>query len=202
MWIRFDPRFHQYVDFDYLYTASYVLMGVGAVMVVICFLGCCGAYKESNCMLGTFFTFLLIIFMTVVVVMVLGYFRKDDVEELVSVTVGRAIMDYHDENKPWGSVLMDAVQINFACCGGERASLDYLSNLKLIPDTCRLVNYGNPCTSALFDFIVANFMIVVGVAIGVGVTVILGLILACCLIYAIKKDMYDPYMYDVSKYKM
>lgn len=32
---------------------GYVLIGVGAVLLVIGFLGCCGAVKESRCMLLT-----------------------------------------------------------------------------------------------------------------------------------------------------
>ena len=82
LWIRFDPKFHQYVDFDSLYTSSYVLVGAGAAMMVVCFLGCCGAYRESQCMLGGFFTFLLMVLVAIVVVMVLGYFKRDDVKEV------------------------------------------------------------------------------------------------------------------------
>lgn len=32
---------------------SYLLIGVGAVLLVIGFLGCCGAVRESRCMLLT-----------------------------------------------------------------------------------------------------------------------------------------------------
>ena len=57
IWIRVDPNLSQYVEssdaFNYLYTGAYMLIGVGLVSMVIGFLGCCGAIRESQCMLGT-----------------------------------------------------------------------------------------------------------------------------------------------------
>uniref|UniRef100_A0A3B4BJD3 TSN18 protein n=1 Tax=Periophthalmus magnuspinnatus TaxID=409849 RepID=A0A3B4BJD3_9GOBI len=38
---------------DQLSSVSYVLIAVGAVLLVIGFLGCCGAVRESRCMLLT-----------------------------------------------------------------------------------------------------------------------------------------------------
>uniref|UniRef100_A0A668AXQ2 Tetraspanin n=1 Tax=Myripristis murdjan TaxID=586833 RepID=A0A668AXQ2_9TELE len=46
-----------------LANVSYLLMAAGAVLLVIGFLGCCGAIKESKCMLLTFFIIVLIIFL-------------------------------------------------------------------------------------------------------------------------------------------
>ncbi|KAM7008649.1 tetraspanin-1-like [Tautogolabrus adspersus] len=42
---------------------SYLLIAVGAVLLIIGFLGCCGAVRESRCMLLTFFSIVLIIFL-------------------------------------------------------------------------------------------------------------------------------------------
>lgn len=43
-----------------IFDAVYVIIAVGAALVVISFLGCCGAIKENKCLLGTvsIFTFL------------------------------------------------------------------------------------------------------------------------------------------------
>lgn len=38
---------------SHLASISYVLIAVGAVLLVIGFLGCCGAIRESRCMLLT-----------------------------------------------------------------------------------------------------------------------------------------------------
>lgn len=40
-------------ELSQLANVAYLLIGVGAVLLVIGFLGCCGAVKESRCMLLT-----------------------------------------------------------------------------------------------------------------------------------------------------
>ncbi|VDQ01032.1 unnamed protein product [Trichobilharzia regenti] len=42
----------------------YALMGIGGITLVIALFGCCGAYHESQCLLGTYFTILIMIFAT------------------------------------------------------------------------------------------------------------------------------------------
>ncbi len=57
IWVRVDPNLSKYVDnsgtFDYLYTGAYILIVVGVIVMIIGFLGCCGAIRESQCMLAT-----------------------------------------------------------------------------------------------------------------------------------------------------
>ena len=57
LWIRFDPQFEKYVNssatFGELYIGSYILLGVGACVMVVGFLGCCGAIRESQLLLAT-----------------------------------------------------------------------------------------------------------------------------------------------------
>ncbi|KAK7074996.1 cd9 antigen [Halocaridina rubra] len=40
----------------------FFLMAVGGVMFIMGFLGCCGAFQESQCMLATFFALVLVLF--------------------------------------------------------------------------------------------------------------------------------------------
>ena len=40
----------------------YVLMGIGAFTLIVGACGCCGAYHESPCLLGTYFILLWLIF--------------------------------------------------------------------------------------------------------------------------------------------
>uniref|UniRef100_A0A8D2BEG1 CD81 molecule n=1 Tax=Sus scrofa TaxID=9823 RepID=A0A8D2BEG1_PIG len=57
----------------------YILIGAGALMMVVGFLGCCGAVQESQCMLGLFFGFLLVIFAIEIAAAIWGYSHKDQV---------------------------------------------------------------------------------------------------------------------------
>ncbi len=60
IWMRMDPKVNHYVrasydedDMNTYYIICYLLMGAGGVMTFVGFLGCCGAFQESRCMLGT-----------------------------------------------------------------------------------------------------------------------------------------------------
>jgi len=57
IWVRVDENFKQYVEssenFSFLYSGAITLIVIGIVVMVIGFLGCCGAIRESQCMLGT-----------------------------------------------------------------------------------------------------------------------------------------------------
>ncbi|CAB4067081.1 CD9 [Lepeophtheirus salmonis] len=65
LWLLFDAKLYlqslgsHRVDY---FIGTYIILGVGAVITLVGFLGCCGAWKESPWMLGTFFVFLVFYF--------------------------------------------------------------------------------------------------------------------------------------------
>nr|XP_060635549.1 CD9 antigen [Anolis sagrei ordinatus] len=56
LWLRFDSRTKDIFDHEEndttFYTGVYILIGAGALIMLVGFLGCCGAIQESQCMLG------------------------------------------------------------------------------------------------------------------------------------------------------
>ncbi|VDK83334.1 unnamed protein product [Dibothriocephalus latus] len=60
-------------------TVIFILMGIGALTLIVALFGCCGAYHESAGLLATYFTFLIIIFTVQVVGATLGYVYRDQV---------------------------------------------------------------------------------------------------------------------------
>lgn len=81
IWLRLDNRVQEEIKVVELqvHIAVYTMMGIGVVMTVLGFLGCCGAYQESKCLLGTFFACLLIIFLAEVAGGVFIYLRPGEV---------------------------------------------------------------------------------------------------------------------------
>uniref|UniRef100_A0A2K6DRW7 CD9 molecule n=1 Tax=Macaca nemestrina TaxID=9545 RepID=A0A2K6DRW7_MACNE len=85
LWLRFDSQtksiFEQETNNNNssFYTGVYILIGAGALMMLVGFLGCCGAVQESQCMLGLFFGFLLVIFAIEIAAAIWGYSHKDEV---------------------------------------------------------------------------------------------------------------------------
>ncbi|KAG9491061.1 hypothetical protein GDO78_006428, partial [Eleutherodactylus coqui] len=82
LWLRFDSQTKAMFDADEnsnsFYTGVYILIGAGALMMLVGFLGCCGAIQESECMLGLFFAFLLVIFAIEIAAGIWGFANKDE----------------------------------------------------------------------------------------------------------------------------
>ena len=78
LWLLFDSDLYLQTSADQktdYYLATYILLGVGALVSIMGFLGCCGAWKQSAWMLGTFFAFLLIIFFIEIGFGIMVYFK-------------------------------------------------------------------------------------------------------------------------------
>ncbi|XP_037530331.1 tetraspanin-1-like, partial [Nematolebias whitei] len=71
-------------ELSQLVNISYLLIGVGAVLLVLGFLGCCGAVRESRCMLLTFFCIVLIIFLAEVAGAVILLIFQDVANQLLN----------------------------------------------------------------------------------------------------------------------
>lgn len=96
LWLRHDPQTTNILDLDYEGTKApstflvsvHILIAVGAVMMVVGFLGCYGAIQESQCLLGTFFACLVILFACEVAAGIWGFMHKD--------TVSKEMTTYYD----------------------------------------------------------------------------------------------------------
>jgi len=105
-----------------LTNAVYVLIAVGGVIFLTGFLGCCGAVKESKCLLMMFFVIVLILFIVEITGVVLLYVYYPKIKpELVK------IMTKDDE--------FSIIQKEGKCCGFDGAA-DYTSNNSPIPASC------------------------------------------------------------------
>lgn len=187
IWIRVDPSFQKYAGegegFNYLYTGAYILIAVGAVIMVIGFLGCCGAIRESQCMLATFFVFLFLIFAVLLGVGIWSVYMKDSLENEVSTVLNDRVAKYKTDQA--SQEFMDNIQINFNCCGADKGLEDYgASNA---PASCMESSYNKPCTKELFAFFSENMVIIAGVAIGIGVVMLLGMVFSMMLCCAIRE---------------
>uniref|UniRef100_A0A3P9KLB5 CD81 antigen n=1 Tax=Oryzias latipes TaxID=8090 RepID=A0A3P9KLB5_ORYLA len=90
LWLRHDSQTSKLLILQFdgqqapstFYISVYILIAVGAVMMLVGFLGCYGAIQESQCLLGTFFFFLVILFACEVAAALWGFMNKDTVRKL------------------------------------------------------------------------------------------------------------------------
>jgi len=125
-----------------IYTsAAYILLVVSALVVIISFFGCCGAFKESKCMLGTYFTLILAMFIVMVTGAVLGY--SGDLEKTIKEPLKNAMSKYRDDvTQDTNEALFyykeawNTVQTEMKCCGVDDArDWGEITEITWSPDT-------------------------------------------------------------------
>ncbi|NXY30437.1 CD82 protein, partial [Pomatorhinus ruficollis] len=102
-----------------LKTGAYILIGVGALTMLMGFLGCVGAVNEIRCLLGLYFTCLMIILLAQIAAALVIYFQKETLKDELSKIVVELIENYDpaDEDKRNLQDAWDYVQTQIGCCG-------------------------------------------------------------------------------------
>ncbi|XP_016092074.1 tetraspanin-2-like [Sinocyclocheilus grahami] len=93
--------------------ALYILIGAGGVMMLVGFFGCFGAVRESQCLLGSFFACLLVIFGAEVAAGVFGFLNKDKIIQDVQKYYQSAMENGN------GTAITSMYHKMFECCGTE-----------------------------------------------------------------------------------
>ncbi|XP_014647993.1 PREDICTED: CD82 antigen [Ceratotherium simum simum] len=124
-----------------LKVVAYVFVSVGAVTMLMGFLGCLGTVREVRCLLGLYITFLLLIFVAQVTAGVLLYFNMGKVKQQMSDIVIQLIRDYRDNKDDSLQEAWDYVQAQVQCCGWQ-SSYNWTDNAELMNRT----NVTFPCS--------------------------------------------------------
>lgn len=190
--------------------AAILLVVVGVIVFFIGFFGCCGAYKENHCMLMTFAVLLGIVFILEVAAAISAKILNNELRDLVRQKMNDTIIRYQE---PKVKQVWDSTQIKLHCCGSvsykDWSRNDALSNNSSVPDSCcktepidqcgvGALNQQDPpkinqegCANTMIAWAKKNILIIGIVALVLAFIQIVGIIIACCLAAAIRKD-YTP----------
>ncbi|XP_072047857.1 CD9 antigen-like isoform X2 [Amphiura filiformis] len=218
LYLCFEPTVEEYADasgdLEEYYIAVYVIIGIGGIMMLIGFLGCCGACMENAPLLGLFFVFLLLICVAEVGGGIWCYLNREELKKIVTEGMKDSMTNvYNTDNNVMAAV--DTMQQKLQCCGAEMPS-DWLENTELqppLPDSCCITagcsssatgnmqdfyktqkNTDSPliyisgCSDELFSKLEENSVLVAGLVIGIGAVQLLGMIFSLCLCCAIRRS--------------
>lgn len=110
------------------YTGLYVLMGTGGVIMVIGFLGCCGAIKENVCQLTLYFISIFIVIGAEIACGTWIYLNQDQALESVSNIIDET---YTKDFKKF----IDLLQTKLQCCGVHGPE-DWTKQNLPVPQSC------------------------------------------------------------------
>nr|XP_053644745.1 tetraspanin-1-like [Cherax quadricarinatus] len=94
----------------------YFLMAVGAVMFIMGFLGCCGAFQESQCMLATFFALVFVLFIGQIGAGIWLKSNEERFKKLAEESMAKAIQHDYGYND-LKTQAFDVIQSELQCCG-------------------------------------------------------------------------------------
>ncbi|KAM3926152.1 CD9 antigen [Leptodactylus fuscus] len=191
LWLRFDSQtkamFEADTDGNSFYTGVYILIGAGALMMLVGFLGCCGAIQESECMLGLFFAFLLVIFAIEIAAGIWGFANKDKVvqelQKFYTDTYDQASMPNAD---PKLKETLRTIHAAMDCCGTLGSVTGILTDT--CPKTVVEQLTVQSCPTAIAEIFNKKFHIIGAVGIGIAVVMIFGMIFSMILCCAIRNN--------------
>lgn len=191
LWLRFDgqtkPIFEADSNANSFYTGVYILIGAGALMMMVGFLGCCGAIQESECMLGLFFAFLLVIFAIEIAAGIWGFANKDKIVQELQKFYTDTYDKYTTNPEPALKETLKTIHLALDCCG----KVTVINTL--LTDTCppkkgfENLSVQN-CPSAIESVFNTKFHIIGAVGIGIAAIMIFGMIFSMVLCCAIRNN--------------
>ncbi|XP_073246180.1 CD151 antigen-like [Porites lutea] len=207
IWTEIDPgQFDAFLGNSGYSLPAKILMAAGAFVMVIGFLGCWGAIKESRPLLGMFFACLFLIFAAEAVAGILGFLYRDKVDEEITNRLSDEVkMNYGVKIDSTTNQNVDNLQIRLDCCGAFNSTdwkdSKWIKNNdgKEVPLSCckegansttcnmpgTLTINTKGCVEGLKDFVNNHLLILGVIAVSISAIQLLGMIFACCLFCSI-----------------
>jgi len=119
-------------DLNIIYLASIFIIVVSSFVLLITFLGCCGALKESRCMLGAYVFCVVVLVGCMIGGIVLAgsgttlEFLKDPIKETMA--------DYGTDDTITSA--WDDIQTEYECCGVDGPDDWDIAGVDDLPDSC------------------------------------------------------------------
>lgn len=180
---------------DRFYSPATLLIAIGCIVFVVAVFGCCGAVRESTCMIMIFAVLLAIVFLLELSAGLAGYILQDGLKEYLVSRVNVSIEKYETDSEIAGTI--DFMQERLQCCGlesyhdwegklenGTQGTISDDGNIT-VPTSCCLQSCeyisGNGCINRLLYVVGQSAVMLASAAISIALLQLLGVMFACSL---------------------
>ncbi|XP_077994979.1 CD151 antigen-like [Glandiceps talaboti] len=193
---------------------TYLLLVTGICVMIVGTLGCCGAVQEQKLCLVLYTSLLLIILVMELVVGILAYVYRKELETELENNLNATLTEYYGiDGAEEITMAVDEMHRSFNCCGAHLyhdwdTSVWKVSNLagnRSTPDSCCKTEsafcavrdhasniYRMGCIVSLEEYLQKHLVILGGVGIGIACIQVFGVIFALCLYSQLKaEEKYD-----------
>ncbi|CAC51071.1 Tetraspanin [Caenorhabditis elegans] len=193
VWLRTDSRFRNFISERYrqavqeafweaptLFAFSYIIIVLGAVMMVVAMLGCCGITGRSRPFL---IIYSMVVFLLLVATLSCGIYllyKKDGLDVELSDALNYMVQHYY-QGPGVVQESLDHLQTAFRCCGNAGCS-DFRVFRQDIPRSCDIRCDG------------CHFRIMIALRIGFSVTLIVFSAVVLCQVLTICFALYFVFM--------
>ncbi|XP_071877332.1 CD63 antigen-like [Bombus fervidus] len=184
-----------YEDFSHFLDPSYfspatLLIVVGIFVFIIAFLGCCGALRESTCMVLVFAVSLSLVLVLELIAGIAAYALQDGIKDLLADKINATMHQY--ENNDEARSAIDFLQSRLYCCG-YNGHEDWEEQGMTIPSSCLLRDidkniYATGCIKHLSIIIHRSALYIGTGAVAIALIQLTGIMFACMLGRAIRRQ--------------
>lgn len=137
-------NYHHFLD-DRFFSVPSLLIAVGSIIFFIAFFGCCGAARENYCMIITFATLMVLVFILELSAGISGYVLRSSASENIKEKMQETMKNFNksiDITEVWNKL-----QTDFECCGttGPSEWTEVLGNDTLPATCCSSPSSGSSC---------------------------------------------------------
>ncbi|XP_058860157.1 CD9 antigen-like [Acipenser ruthenus] len=184
LWLRFDSTTTSIFEVESspttFFIGVYILIGAGTLIMLVGFFGCCGAVRESQCLLGLFFSSILVIFAAEVAAGVFGFMNKDTIVSEIKDVYTSAVKDFNQDYS--SNHTLTVFHEELKCCGDGKPDKD--TN---IHRSCSKSDEKS-CLDAIEEFFNGKLYIIGYVGIGIAGVMIIGMVFSMVLCCAIRNS--------------
>ncbi|CAO1340057.1 unnamed protein product [Diamesa serratosioi] len=165
---------------------------LGSIVFTISFFGCCGAIRESQCMVSTYAVFLFVLVVGQVIIAVFAFVYTSDLAAAASAgftVLWNGMIKGDMKNKE----AINTLQRGFHCCGLNSSS-DWPAPPG-IPQSCCLEGieictsenaFKVGCSMMMNNLVTGSGLLIAWISISFGAVLLVGVIFACCLANSIR----------------
>ncbi|EZA50586.1 tetraspanin-9 [Ooceraea biroi] len=204
-------------------SADSLLLAAGCVTFVIAFFGCCGAWFQSRCMLITYFSLVILMFLAEFMLGTLAFAFRENLARSMREELLYGIEKHYNITREPGtlSTMWDHIHTEFHCCGVR----DYTDWFQIeawpqedrVPDSCCMQRerycgrldpegrnkelwYKEGCASAIQMWLVTRLHVVGTVGLVVGFLQLFGLVASMILFCTVrhKRSSHTYKSYDTT----
>lgn len=196
-------NFDSILDDSTIPSAANLFIASGCFVMVLGFLGCCGAWKENKCLLVSYAIALILIFVLEIAAGIYAYVKIDDVKASLKKGLSKAVQTTYNTGSTADKAVREAVdwfQENVECCGSGAPS-DWTTSVweksenttRKFPDSCcqtvktgcalnsNVTHWTKGCYEQGEKYVKDHMAQIGGVGVGIAFIQILGIVFAILL---------------------